>query len=173
MKEMTSKSTPLNWMPRNRLTGLIKTTPRKVEGTKEDRWRDFWMRGTGTGQQVAQLLDCYIMTMMLLRQVRISCPNALPTQHASSAPTKHCLSSCGRPPEYTRGTTTKTQSTPHWDAVIVVYLTKFFTVVRSVEKDLFLSGHVIGNVYLVSPIELKEGTACLPASLCAASCGML
>jgi hypothetical protein len=35
--------------------------PEKAEGTKEDHWRDFWMRETGTGQKVAQLLDSYIM----------------------------------------------------------------------------------------------------------------
>jgi hypothetical protein len=30
----------------NRLTRLIKTTPQKAKGTKEDHWRDFWMFGT-------------------------------------------------------------------------------------------------------------------------------
>jgi len=29
-----------------------------------DLWRDFWIRGTGTGQQVAQHHDRY-MTMMM------------------------------------------------------------------------------------------------------------
>jgi hypothetical protein len=30
-----------------------------------DLWRDFWMRETGTGQQVAQLHDRYMMMMMI------------------------------------------------------------------------------------------------------------
>jgi hypothetical protein len=47
----------VNWMLYNRLPGLIKTTPQKAEETKEDHWRDFWMRETRTGHQVAQLLD--------------------------------------------------------------------------------------------------------------------
>jgi hypothetical protein len=34
-------------------------TPQKAEGTKEDHWRDFWTSEIGTGQQVAQYLDCY------------------------------------------------------------------------------------------------------------------
>jgi hypothetical protein len=38
-----------------------KTTPQKAEGTKEDHWRDFWTRETRTGQEVSELLDCYIM----------------------------------------------------------------------------------------------------------------
>jgi hypothetical protein len=50
-------------MPRNRLRRLIKTTLQKAEGTKEDHWT----RETGTGQQVAQLLDCYMMMMMIAR----------------------------------------------------------------------------------------------------------
>jgi hypothetical protein len=31
-----------------------------------DRWRDFWLRKTGTGQQVAQLHDRYMMMMMII-----------------------------------------------------------------------------------------------------------
>jgi hypothetical protein len=54
-------------MPRNSLSRLIKkTTPRRAERTKEDHWRDFWTRETGTGQQMAQLLDCYMMMMMMI-----------------------------------------------------------------------------------------------------------
>jgi hypothetical protein len=30
-----------------------------AEGIMADLWRDFWMRETGTGQQVAQLHDKY------------------------------------------------------------------------------------------------------------------
>jgi len=30
-----------------------------------DLWRDFWVRDTGPGQQVAQLHDRYIMMMMM------------------------------------------------------------------------------------------------------------
>jgi hypothetical protein len=51
-------------MSLNRLPRLIKNTPQKTEGTKEDHWRDFWMLETGTGQQVAQLLDCYMMMIV-------------------------------------------------------------------------------------------------------------
>ena len=29
-------------------------------------WRDFWIRETGTGQQVAQLHDRYMMMMMMM-----------------------------------------------------------------------------------------------------------
>jgi hypothetical protein len=56
----------VNRMPRNRLPRLIKTTPQEAEGTKEDHWRDSWTREIGTGQQVAQLLDSYMMMMMIL-----------------------------------------------------------------------------------------------------------
>jgi len=31
-----------------------------------DLWRDFWIRETGTGQQVAQLHDRYMMRMMMI-----------------------------------------------------------------------------------------------------------
>ena len=31
-----------------------------------DLWRDFWIRETGTGQQVAQLRDRYMMMMMMI-----------------------------------------------------------------------------------------------------------
>ena len=31
-----------------------------------DLWRNFWIRDTGTGQQVAQLHDIYIMMMMMM-----------------------------------------------------------------------------------------------------------
>jgi hypothetical protein len=47
------------------LTICIIYTP-KAEGTKEDLWRDFLTRETGTGQQVAQFLDCYVMMMMMI-----------------------------------------------------------------------------------------------------------
>jgi hypothetical protein len=46
-----------------------KTTSQKAEGTKQDHWRDFWVLETGTGQQVAQILDCYMMTKILLKQL--------------------------------------------------------------------------------------------------------
>jgi hypothetical protein len=52
----------VNRMPRNRLPRLKKNTkPKKAEGTKEYLSRDFWTREIGTGQQVAQIFDCYIM----------------------------------------------------------------------------------------------------------------
>jgi hypothetical protein len=31
-----------------------------------DGTRDFWTRETGTGQQVDQFLDCYMMMMMMM-----------------------------------------------------------------------------------------------------------
>ena len=31
-----------------------------------DLWGDFWIRETGTGQQVAQLHDRYMMMMMMM-----------------------------------------------------------------------------------------------------------
>jgi len=31
-----------------------------------DFWRDFWIRATGTSQQVAQLHDRYMMMMMMV-----------------------------------------------------------------------------------------------------------
>ena len=36
------------------------------EGIMLDLWRDFWLRETGTGQQVAQLHDRYMMMMMIM-----------------------------------------------------------------------------------------------------------
>ena len=33
-----------------------------------DLWRDFWIRETGTGQQVAQLHDRYMMMTYLYRE---------------------------------------------------------------------------------------------------------
>jgi hypothetical protein len=40
---------------------MIKTSPRKAEGTK-----DFWMCETGTGEQVAKIRDWYMMMMMIV-----------------------------------------------------------------------------------------------------------
>jgi hypothetical protein len=48
-------------MPRNRLHRVIKHFPQLAEGIMADFWRDFWMRETGTGQQVAQIHDRYMM----------------------------------------------------------------------------------------------------------------
>jgi len=42
------------------------TTPHLAEGIMVDIWRDFWIRETGTGQQVAQLRDRYMMMMMMI-----------------------------------------------------------------------------------------------------------
>jgi hypothetical protein len=41
-------------------------TVQLAEGIMADIWRDFWMRETGTGQQVAQLHDRYMMMMMMM-----------------------------------------------------------------------------------------------------------
>jgi hypothetical protein len=48
----------VNRMPRNRLFRLIKKLHLK---TRRNHGRDFWMSETETGQQVAQLLDRYMM----------------------------------------------------------------------------------------------------------------
>jgi len=53
----------VNRMPRNRLPGII---PHLAEKIMADLWRDFWIRETGTGQQVAQLHDRYMMMMMMM-----------------------------------------------------------------------------------------------------------
>jgi hypothetical protein len=45
---------------------IKKATPQRAEGTKEDNGSDFWMCETGTGQQAAHLLDCYMMMMMMM-----------------------------------------------------------------------------------------------------------
>ena len=37
----------------------LNTIPQMAEGIMADLWRDFWIRETGTGQQVAQLHDRY------------------------------------------------------------------------------------------------------------------
>jgi hypothetical protein len=38
-----------------------------AEGIIADLWRDFWVRETGTGQQVAQLHDRYMMMIMMTK----------------------------------------------------------------------------------------------------------
>jgi len=47
-------------------SGEILTTGKSqgTEGIMVDIWRYFWIRETGTGQQVAQLHDRYMMMMM-------------------------------------------------------------------------------------------------------------
>jgi hypothetical protein len=40
---------------------------------------NFWIRGTGTGQQVAQLHDRYMMMMMMM-MIRVKCSIAISTQ---------------------------------------------------------------------------------------------
>jgi hypothetical protein len=54
-------------MPRNWLLRLQaeKTTPQKAKGAKEDHWRNFWMCETGSGQQVAQLLDTHMLVVII------------------------------------------------------------------------------------------------------------
>jgi len=38
----------------------------RAEGIMVDLWRDFWIRETGTGQQVTRLHDRYMMMMMMM-----------------------------------------------------------------------------------------------------------
>jgi hypothetical protein len=44
----------VNRMTRNRLPTLIKTTTQKAGVSKEDHWRDFLMRETGTANHLNQ-----------------------------------------------------------------------------------------------------------------------
>jgi hypothetical protein len=54
-------------MPRDIVSRLIKKiATEKADGAKKELWRDFWTRETGTGQRVAQLLDCYMVMMMMI-----------------------------------------------------------------------------------------------------------
>jgi hypothetical protein len=53
-------------MPCNRLPRLIKKIHPKGRRNQERPMWDFWMRETRMGHQVAQLLDCYMMMMMIL-----------------------------------------------------------------------------------------------------------
>jgi hypothetical protein len=48
---------------------IKKITPQKAEGSKEEHRWDFWTRETTTGEQVAQLLDCYILMMMTIPRI--------------------------------------------------------------------------------------------------------
>jgi hypothetical protein len=56
----------VNRMPRNRLPRVINTTPSLAEEIMADLWRSFWTRETGTGQQVAQLHDRYMIMIMMI-----------------------------------------------------------------------------------------------------------
>ena len=56
----------VNRMPRNRLPKEWKTAVRLSEGNMGDLWRPFWIRETGTGQQVAQLHERYMIMMMMM-----------------------------------------------------------------------------------------------------------
>jgi hypothetical protein len=48
-------------MSRNRLHRLIKKLHPKRQKEPRKTIENFWTSETGTGQQVAQLLDCYMM----------------------------------------------------------------------------------------------------------------
>ena len=56
----------VNRMPRNGLPRVMKYAPQLAEGIMVDLWRDVWIRETGTGQQVAQLHERYMMMMMMM-----------------------------------------------------------------------------------------------------------
>jgi hypothetical protein len=45
----------------------MKHIPQLAEGIMADLLRDFWMRETGTSQQVSQLHDRYMMMMMMMK----------------------------------------------------------------------------------------------------------
>ena len=59
-------------MPRNRLPRVMKRYSQLAEGIMADLWRVFWIRETGTGQQVAQLHDRYMMMMMIIHLLKSS-----------------------------------------------------------------------------------------------------
>ena len=48
------------------LPRVMKYYPQLAEGIMIDLWRDFWIRETGTGQQVAQLRERYIMIIIII-----------------------------------------------------------------------------------------------------------
>ena len=48
-------------------------------------WRDFWIRETGTGQQVAQLHDRYMMMMMMMTLQALQTPHPMTKCHHSPA----------------------------------------------------------------------------------------
>ena len=58
----------VNRMPRNRLPRVMKyySQTGRRNHDRIDLWRDFWLHETGTGQQVAQLHERYIIIMMMM-----------------------------------------------------------------------------------------------------------
>ena len=59
-----------NRMPRNRLPRVMKHYSQLAEGIMAELGRDFWIPGTGTCQQMAQLLDRYMMMICTCVQPR-------------------------------------------------------------------------------------------------------
>jgi len=55
----------VNRMPRNRLPRVMKRYSATGRRNNGRLLRDFWIRETGTGQQVAQLHDRYMMMMVV------------------------------------------------------------------------------------------------------------
>ena len=55
-----------------------------------DLWRDFWIRETGTGQQVAQLHDRYMMMMMMMNTMFNMMSVLLLMLHTLPKPTRPC-----------------------------------------------------------------------------------
>ena len=56
----------INRMSRNRLPRVKKHYSQLAERIMADLWRDFWIRGTGTGQQVAHLRNRFMMMMIII-----------------------------------------------------------------------------------------------------------
>jgi hypothetical protein len=52
--------------PTKCVCGVLREVTSLAEGIKVDLRRDFWIRETGTGQQVAQLHDRYVMMMRIM-----------------------------------------------------------------------------------------------------------
>ena len=60
----------VNWVSDLSIAGLHPTTPQLAEGIMVHLWRDFWIRKTGTSQQVAQLHERYMTMMMMMMMTK-------------------------------------------------------------------------------------------------------
>ena len=56
----------VNRKPLNNFPKIIKAVHQKAEGTSGDHCRDIWMWETGTGQEVAQLQESYMMFIIII-----------------------------------------------------------------------------------------------------------
>jgi len=63
-------------MPGSVASGTHCTTPQLAEGIMADFRRDFWIRETGTGHQVAQLHIRYTMMMVMMMMMMMMVKNS-------------------------------------------------------------------------------------------------